>query len=135
MFHLSKGFHFGRTKDGKFKIALKTADGEKFIAQLSVDLEDFASAIASMFECNDYTCGSAVETFFNALDKHNVEIPSTPIEGCQDLLAKISAMKVNIAKDRDKLRDIIGDAETIADSCDSAVQDLGSAADSLSQYV
>ncbi len=48
---------------------------------------------------------------------------------------QIEACKKNIAKERDKLRDLISDAQTIADNCDEAIDDLERAADCLSQYL
>jgi hypothetical protein len=40
-----------------------------------------------------------------------------------------------IGKHRDALRDLISDAEEIADTSDSAIQDLEHAVDTLSQYL
>ena len=43
--------------------------------------------------------------------------------------------KREIAKHRDALRELISDAEAVADSCGDAVESLDSAVDTLSQYV
>lgn len=47
----------------------------------------------------------------------------------------INTCKDTIAKERDKLRAIIEDAESVADSCDQAVESLESAVDYFSQYL
>lgn len=48
---------------------------------------------------------------------------------------QIEACKTRIAAERDKLRDLISDAESIAYNCDEAIQDLDHAVDTLSQYL
>ena len=51
------------------------------------------------------------------------------------ILKSINACKTNIAKERDKLRNLIDELEEIHSDCDEAVQDLESAADSLSRLL
>ena len=53
----------------------------------------------------------------------------------KQFLKKIEESKTRIAKERDKLRDLIGEIEGLADNCDTAVEDLEHAADSLSELV
>lgn len=48
---------------------------------------------------------------------------------------KIKACEKRIAAERDKLRVLIDDARAIESSCDEAIDDLVSAADSLSRYL
>ena len=56
-------------------------------------------------------------------------------EEMNKLFDQINAIKISIAKDRDKLRSMISEAEDILDCADSATDDLESAADCLSQYL
>lgn len=51
------------------------------------------------------------------------------------LTRQIEAHKARIAKERDKLRDLIDDACVILDSCQEAEDCLVNAVDSLSQYL
>ena len=51
------------------------------------------------------------------------------------IIKQVNECKERIAAERDKLRDLIYDAETVADSCDEATYALREAADSLSQYL
>lgn len=51
------------------------------------------------------------------------------------LTRQIEACKTRIAAERDKLRELISDANSIADCCDEAVVDLDRAVDTLSQYL
>jgi ABC-type transporter Mla subunit MlaD len=51
------------------------------------------------------------------------------------LSRQIEACKTRIAAERDKLRDLIAEADEIAENCDAAVADLDHAVDSLSQYL
>ncbi|OUM00526.1 hypothetical protein [Variovorax sp. JS1663] len=53
----------------------------------------------------------------------------------ESLHRQIEACKARIAAERDKLRDLISDAESIAYCCDEAVIDLDHAVDTLSQYL
>ena len=53
----------------------------------------------------------------------------------KSMFARIERAKKAIAKQRDELRSIIEDAETIAESCDEALEALESATDTLSQYL
>jgi ABC-type transporter Mla subunit MlaD len=50
-------------------------------------------------------------------------------------LKKLGAIKDRIALERDKLRELIDEAETIVACCDEALDDLDRAADALSQYL
>jgi hypothetical protein len=52
-----------------------------------------------------------------------------------DLLGRIEAAKKRIASERDKLRALVEDAETVLGSADSAVENLEAACDHLSQYL
>jgi ABC-type transporter Mla subunit MlaD len=51
------------------------------------------------------------------------------------ILAQIKQAKARIAKERDKLRDLISDLDQIADDCDEAHYDLERAADALSRLL
>lgn len=51
------------------------------------------------------------------------------------ILRQIEQTKTRIAKERDKLRYLIEDAEAVEESCNEAVASLESAADALSQYL
>jgi hypothetical protein len=51
------------------------------------------------------------------------------------LTKAIEKSNARIAKERDKLRELISDAESLYDACDRAVDSLESAADALSEYV
>ena len=51
------------------------------------------------------------------------------------LVRDIQKHKDAIAKHRDALRALVADAEQVAECCDSAVSDLDSAIDTLSQYL
>lgn len=57
------------------------------------------------------------------------------MRGIKGIVAKINTCKKRIAAERDKLRDLIGEAEDIAECADVAHGDLESAADSLSEYL
>lgn len=48
---------------------------------------------------------------------------------------QIDAAKNRISKERDKLRDLIAEAEHLAENCETAISDLESAADALSEIV
>lgn len=146
MIHLGKGFHIGRSRDkAKIRIELKNPK-DKMIAQTTVDVDDFASAVAEILGHKDYDGGKMVEKFFDAIDVYrepefgeidNNKVQLTPENQmkARDLFIQIAGFKSAIAKERDGLRDAIAEAESIADSCDSTVTDLESAVDSLSQYL
>lgn len=51
------------------------------------------------------------------------------------LLVQVKASKARISKERDKLRDLIDEMESIEDDCNEAIDDLERAADTLSQLV
>lgn len=51
------------------------------------------------------------------------------------LSKQLEAGKKNIAKERDKLRELIEEATTIEGNCADALDDIERAADSLSQYL
>jgi ABC-type transporter Mla subunit MlaD len=51
------------------------------------------------------------------------------------LTRQIHACEERIAKERDKLRELISNASAIADDCDDAIDDLERAADTLSKYL
>lgn len=51
------------------------------------------------------------------------------------ILKQIEKTKNRLAKQRDELRELIDELESIEGSCVEAVQSLESAADSLSQYL
>jgi hypothetical protein len=53
----------------------------------------------------------------------------------RSLLAQINGCKKRIAAERDKLRELIGDAQSIAECSDDAVSSLECAADTLSEYL
>lgn len=53
----------------------------------------------------------------------------------KQLLKKIEQSKLQIAKERDLLRELIDEANGIYDHCESAIEDLERAADTLSQYL
>jgi len=57
------------------------------------------------------------------------------MKGIKEILTKVKACKERIAKERDKLRDLISEIESIEDCTDRAVSDLESAADALSEYL
>ena len=52
-----------------------------------------------------------------------------------DIKKEIVKITDRISKDRDELRDLIGELEEIEASCDEAIEDLVRAADSLSEYL
>lgn len=51
------------------------------------------------------------------------------------LCKEAEKIKNNIAKERDRLRELIGEIEDIIDSTDSFISDFEHALDSLSQYL
>jgi ABC-type transporter Mla subunit MlaD len=51
------------------------------------------------------------------------------------LVREINAAKKRIAKERDRLRELLEDANSILQTTDEAVDALEAAVDSLSQYV
>lgn len=51
------------------------------------------------------------------------------------LEAQIVKCKDNIARERDKLRELISEVREIEESCDEALDGLERAADALSQYL
>lgn len=51
------------------------------------------------------------------------------------LTKQIEACKERIAKERDKLRDLVHEVNEIVDNCDEAHRDLEHAVDTLSQYL
>ena len=53
----------------------------------------------------------------------------------KELIKQVNASKRRIAKERDRLRELIGELESIADDCDIAVDDLTSATDALSRLL
>jgi hypothetical protein len=53
----------------------------------------------------------------------------------KSLQREITAAMKRIASERDKLRDLIADAEGIAECCDNAIDSLTMAADTLSEYL
>ena len=53
----------------------------------------------------------------------------------KQLLQQVKAAKTRIAKERDKLRDLIDALSTIHDDCDEAVDDMERAADALSRVL
>jgi hypothetical protein len=53
----------------------------------------------------------------------------------KELLKAVRDCKERIAKERDELRILIEDAETIEQSCEEAIESLEYAADSLSEYL
>jgi len=57
------------------------------------------------------------------------------IRGTKTFIVKLEASKKKLAKERDALRDLISEYEDIAESADSAIQDIENAIDTLSQYV
>ena len=57
------------------------------------------------------------------------------MKGIKGILAKVESCKKRIAAERDKLRNIISEVESLESCSDSAVSDLESAADSLSEYL
>lgn len=70
-------------------------------------------------------------------------IPTLPKQKVTNLLRKINASKINIAKERDNLREyandlkelLFDDAEIISEDCDEAFSYLESAGDSLSKFL
>lgn len=140
MTHLGKGFHIGRAKDkSKILIELKSPKG-KIISQTTVDMDDFSSAVAVLLGHTDYDGGNMVEKFFDAIDVYKEpelgEIGDNKIQlspenqmKARDLFIRMAGFKSSISKERDGLRDAISEAESIAESCDSAVSELESAVD------
>lgn len=57
------------------------------------------------------------------------------IRTAKTLACQIEACKARMAKERDKLRDLVSDAEALRDNYDTALDDLDRAADAISQYV
>ena len=57
------------------------------------------------------------------------------LKGIKRIIAQVNACKKRIARERDKLRDLISEMESLEDCTDRAVRDLESAADSLSEYM
>ena len=53
----------------------------------------------------------------------------------EEVVAQLTASKAVIAKERDKLRDLLDEAEQILISTEDADQGLETAIDSLSQYL
>lgn len=53
----------------------------------------------------------------------------------QSIVRQINMHKRAIAKHRDALRELVDDAQTVADCCEEAVTNLEAAADTLSQYL
>lgn len=51
------------------------------------------------------------------------------------ILTRVRQTKARIAKERDKLRDLIYDLAQIEDDCDEAADDLERAADALSRLL
>lgn len=51
------------------------------------------------------------------------------------LIRRIKAVTAKLAKNRDELRDIIDEAETMIDGKDEDIMDLERVADSLSRFV
>jgi hypothetical protein len=51
------------------------------------------------------------------------------------MIKDINKIKTNIAKERDRLRDIISENEDICDSADEGLRELQSAIDTLSQFL
>lgn len=51
------------------------------------------------------------------------------------LEAQIAKCKANISKERDKLRELVSEVTSIAETCDEALDGLERAADALSQYL
>ncbi len=51
------------------------------------------------------------------------------------LQRQIEACKKRIAAERDKLRELIDETDSIAGCCDDAIESLDYAADALSQYL
>lgn len=51
------------------------------------------------------------------------------------LLVQVKASKARISKERDKLRDLIDELESIAEDCDAAIDDLERAADAMSELL
>ena len=58
---------------------------------------------------------------------------TTPKNTLLKLRRELIASQKRIAKERDKLRDIIETAEQVADDCDYAVEMMNAAADKLSE--
>lgn len=53
----------------------------------------------------------------------------------QVLLNKIKKCKDNIAKERDQLRELVEDAQLIAETADDAIVNIEAGIDGLSQYL
>lgn len=53
----------------------------------------------------------------------------------ETIIKRIKVRQKNIAAERDKLRDLISEAESIVENCDSALLDLENAADTLSELL
>lgn len=51
------------------------------------------------------------------------------------LESKVRACGARIAKERDKLRDLVDEYQEISDHCDEAIDDIDRAADSLSRFL
>ena len=51
------------------------------------------------------------------------------------LAAQIDACKVSIAAERDKLRELINETESIIDDSSEAIEDLNRAVETLSKYL
>lgn len=51
------------------------------------------------------------------------------------ILSRIETHKRRIAKERDALRELIGDVEAICETCDRAHDGLGDAVAALSEYL
>ena len=50
-------------------------------------------------------------------------------------IKELEVRKAAVAAERDKLRDFIGEAEELAENCDTAADDIQSAIDKLSELV
>lgn len=53
----------------------------------------------------------------------------------KQVIARINAAMRRIADERDRLRELIAEAESISDDCDEACDDLKNAADALSRLL
>lgn len=53
----------------------------------------------------------------------------------RQIIKQLNACKARIAKERDKLRELIDECESIYSDCDEAVDDIERAADALSRQL